>query len=94
MLIEDIANALADAQGLPKTQAKAAVRLVLDTIAQGLEAGEDVRLAKFGTFRAKVRAARQGTIGTLAYEAPPRVGVRFHAAEALIERLPVPPEAL
>ena len=46
--------------GLNKFAAEGAVDTVLEAIAEGLAKEEDVRIAGFGTFRTRSRAARQG----------------------------------
>ena len=46
--------------GLNKFAAEGAVDTVLEAIAEGLAKEEDVRIAGFGTFRTRNRAARQG----------------------------------
>jgi DNA-binding protein HU-beta len=45
---------------LDAATATAAVAAVLDAIAGAVAAGEQVRIAEFGTFEARARSARQG----------------------------------
>ena len=56
----DIGDRLADRLGLSKAVAKDAVDGVFEAIGEALSNGEEVRLAGFGTFGAKSRAARTG----------------------------------
>ena len=51
---------VAERMGLNKFAAEGAVDTVLEAIAEGLAKEEDVRIAGFGTFRTRNRAARQG----------------------------------
>lgn len=56
----ELASAVAEAAGITKKQAMAAIDAVTDNIAAALHKGESVILANFGTFDAKERAARTG----------------------------------
>ena len=56
----DIAGRLADRMGLSRSGAERAVETVLEVIAEALCKEEAVRLAGFGTFTTKSRAARSG----------------------------------
>ncbi len=56
----DISDRLADRLGLSKAVAKNAVDGVFEAIGEALAKGEEVRLAGFGTFAARSRAARTG----------------------------------
>ncbi len=61
MTKENLADAVMTAAGLEtKTQAKAVVEAVFDTIAKSLARGEEVAVAGFGVFRAMKSAARAG----------------------------------
>ena len=61
MTKENLADAVMTAAGLEtKTQAKAVVEAVFDTIAKSLGRGEEVAVAGFGVFRAMKSAARAG----------------------------------
>lgn len=55
-----LVQAVADAVGLPKKQAQAAVEAVFDTIVKTMSKGEDVAIPGFGTFRVYKRKARMG----------------------------------
>ena len=55
-----LVNAVAEATGLKKKDAEAAVSAVLGTIETELIKGEKVQLFGFGTFGVKERAAHQG----------------------------------
>ena len=56
----DIGDRLADRLGLSKALAKDAVDGVFEANGEALANGEEVRLAGFGTFGARNRAARTG----------------------------------
>ena len=56
----EIGDRLADRLGLNKVVAKDAVDGVFETIGEALANGEEVRLAGFGTFATRSRAARSG----------------------------------
>jgi DNA-binding protein HU-beta len=56
----DIGDRLAGWLGLSKAVAKDAVEGVFEAIVEAMANGEEVRLAGFGTFAAKNRAARTG----------------------------------
>ena len=51
---------VAKRMGLNKFTAEGAVDTVLEAIAESLAKGEDVRIARFGTFRTRSRAASMG----------------------------------
>ena len=51
---------VASRMGLNKFTAEVAVDAVLEAIAESLAKEEDLRIAGFGTFRTRSRAARQG----------------------------------
>lgn len=58
---EDLMDAVQSAAGLEtKTQAKAAVEALFDTITKALGRGEEVAVAGFGVFKVAKRAARMG----------------------------------
>ena len=56
----DIVARVAARLGVNKFSAEGAVDIVFDAIAEGLAKEEDVRIAGFGTFRTRSRAARTG----------------------------------
>ncbi len=56
----DLAAHVADAAGISKAQADAAVSAALDGIKDSLSGGESVTLIGFGTFSVSKRAARTG----------------------------------
>ncbi|MBT5875468.1 MAG: HU family DNA-binding protein [Candidatus Latescibacteria bacterium] len=56
----DLAAHVADAAGISKAQADAAVSSALDGIKDSLSGGESVTLIGFGTFSVSKRAARTG----------------------------------
>ncbi|CAN7229064.1 MULTISPECIES: HU family DNA-binding protein [Mesorhizobium] len=56
----DIAERLADAHGLSKTQAKSVVEDVLKGIAEAAAKGEEISLNGFGKFKVLNKPARDG----------------------------------
>lgn len=54
----ELVNAVAENAGLSKKDADAAVKAVVDAVAQALAKGEKVQLVGFGTFEVKERAAK------------------------------------
>jgi DNA-binding protein HU-beta len=56
----ELIAAVADKQGVAKTQAAAAVEAVFGAIEDALKAGDKVQLVGFGTFEVRDRPARQG----------------------------------
>lgn len=55
-----LVNSVAEAAGLKKKDAEAAVAAVLDSIENALVSGDKVQIFGFGTFGVKERAARMG----------------------------------
>lgn len=86
----DLTNHLAEVHGLTKAAARRQVDTLLAAVATRLAAGEDVRLGGFGNFSLRLRPARTGRVAGHDYQRPARFAVRFRAARALAERLPVP----
>ncbi|MCI2069412.1 MAG: HU family DNA-binding protein [Bacilli bacterium] len=60
MNIIELSAVVAEKCQLTKTQADAIVREVFDEIAGALKKGEEVKIAGFGSFVVKERAARKG----------------------------------
>jgi DNA-binding protein HU-beta len=56
----DVVNSVAEATGLSKRDAGAALDAVIGTIKDSLSDGKSVGLIGFGTFEVKTRAAREG----------------------------------
>ncbi|MDR1805687.1 MAG: HU family DNA-binding protein [Clostridium sp.] len=56
----ELIAAVAEKQGVAKTQAAAGVEAVFAAISDALKAGEKVQLVGFGTFEVKDRPARVG----------------------------------
>ncbi|MCH8292854.1 HU family DNA-binding protein [Candidatus Poribacteria bacterium] len=56
----DVVNSVAEATGLSKRDAGAALDAVIGTIKDSLAGGKSVGLIGFGTFEVKTRAAREG----------------------------------
>jgi DNA-binding protein HU-beta len=56
----DLIDAVAERTGLAKSDAARAVEAVFGTITETLQKGDQVALSGFGTFVAKLRAARTG----------------------------------
>lgn len=60
MNIVELAAAVAVDAKLTKTEAETVVRVVFDKISESLAKGEEVKIAGFGSFAVKNRAARTG----------------------------------
>lgn len=60
MTKQDLINAAADAAGITKKAAGAALEAVLEAITGSLQKGNSVTITGFGTFRVSKRAARTG----------------------------------
>jgi DNA-binding protein HU-beta len=56
----NLIDVVAQATGMKKAQADAAVNAAIAAIADALAAGEKVQIAGFGSFEVKERAARDG----------------------------------
>jgi len=89
MDIIDLSAVVAEKAQLTKTGADQIVREVFDEIAAGLKKGEEVKIAGFGTFVVKERAARTGINPSTkeAIQIPATKVVGFKAAKALKEGL-------
>ncbi len=59
MNAQDLADQIAAAHALPKTQAKAIISEILDAISQAARQGDEVVLPGFGKFKVKDMPARQ-----------------------------------
>lgn len=57
---QDLIDAVAERCELTKDKARSAVEAVMDSIAQSMKAGADVRIPDFGTFKVQKRKAREG----------------------------------
>jgi len=57
---QDFVDAVADAAGMSKREAGAAVDAVLDTITDALKSGDTITFTGFGKFSTSERAAREG----------------------------------
>jgi nucleoid DNA-binding protein len=89
MNIIELSAAVAEKCQLTKTQADAIVREVFDEVAAALDKGEEVKIAGFGTFVVKKRAARKGLnpATKAVIEIPATKVVGFKAAKHLKESL-------
>jgi DNA-binding protein HU-beta len=85
----DLANSIADAHGLTKTDARKFVDAVLAAIADAAAKGEEVSLNGFGKFKVKASAAREGrnpaTGATIKIAASKKLA--FTPAKALKDKL-------
>jgi DNA-binding protein HU-beta len=80
-----LAEALSDKMDITKSQAEQMVETLADTIADALKRGDEVSIAGFGIFSAKMRAARTARnprTGEAIEVAAMRVP-KFRAAKAL-----------
>ncbi|MEZ5818280.1 MAG: HU family DNA-binding protein [Hyphomicrobiaceae bacterium] len=57
---QDLIDAVAEKCELTKDKAKTAVEAVMESIAQSMKNGQDVRIPDFGTFKVTKRKAREG----------------------------------
>ncbi len=89
MNIIDLSAAVAEKAQLTKTGADEIVREVFTEIADALKKGDEVKIAGFGTFVVKDRAARKGLNPTTkeVIDIPATKVVGFKAAKALKENL-------
>jgi len=78
MTKEGLAEAVAGALGISKTQGREAVDVVFDTIVKTLSRGEEVAVSGFGGFRVTKRAARTGV--------NPRTGERIQIAASVVPK--------
>ena len=60
MNIIELSSVVSEKVGISKTDAEEIIRTTLDAIADTLKKGEEVKIANFGSFEKKVRAARTG----------------------------------
>ena len=83
----DIENRVFENVGMPKNEAQEIVEITFNTVKQNLIAGESVKLAGFGTFNVRKKAARVGRNPRTKEEAEiaPRKVVTFRASEILKE---------
>lgn len=81
----ELVAAMAEAAGLKKTQAEAALKALTDTVAAELKKGEKVQLVGFGTFEVSERAARTGKNPQTGAEVkiPASKAPKFKAGKAL-----------
>ena len=85
----DLAELIAGAQSLTKTDARKLVDAVFDIVADAAAKGDEVSISGFGKFKVKESAAREGrnpaTGETIAIAASKKLG--FSAAKAVKDRL-------
>lgn len=86
----DLIDGLAGEAHLTKVRAKDCVDYLLSAVADALANGEPVHLAGFGNFDLRLKGARAGKTFGRAFDRPAHQVVRFRAAKALAERVPVP----
>ncbi len=89
MNIADLTNSISAKTGLSKTDAESIVREVFEQISASLKSGEEVKIANFGTFTKKVRAARVGRnpVNGEEIQIPETNQVGFKAAKHLKDSL-------
>jgi len=86
---QDIANAVSREIGLSQSESTDLVKSMFEKISEKLEAGEDVKLSKFGNFIIRDKTERIGRnpkTGTTVIIKPRRV-VRFKAASKFSSRI-------
>lgn len=83
----DLADAIAQKAGLPKSKADSVVSMVFDTIQSSLQMGEKVSIVSFGTFEVRTSKGRMGRnpkTGETIY-IPEKKSVKFKAGKGLKE---------
>jgi len=89
MNTNDLADAVAAANGVSKADAKKLVETVFDAIVGAAATGEEVSINGFGKFKVKASAAREGrnpaTGETIKIAASKKLG--FSAAKAVKDKL-------
>ena len=85
----DLTDAVHKEIGLPRRDAAALVDTVIETIAERLEAGEDVKISSFGRFTVRDKGLRVGRNPKTGEPAPilPRRVVAFRASGVLKHRI-------
>ena len=85
----DVTDAVHREIGLPRREAAALVDRVIETIAERLEAGEDVKISSFGRFTVRDKSRREGRNPKTGEPAPilPRRVVVFRASAILKQRI-------
>jgi DNA-binding protein HU-beta len=83
----ELAGAVADKTGLPRTKASAAVEAVFDILSEKLKEGQEVRLVGFGAFVVTERKAGKGRDPRTGAEIdiPKSKSVRFRPGKPLRE---------
>ncbi len=86
----ELGNTLADRLGIPKKLGESAVELFEEIITQALVEGQEVTIAGFGTFSARLRAGRKGVNPqnpTQTIDIPSVIVPKFKAGKALKDSL-------
>ena len=85
----DLTDAIRREIGLPRRDAAALVDTVIETVAERLEAGEDVKISSFGRFTLRGKGLRVGRNPKTGEPAPilPHRVVAFRASGVLKQRI-------
>ncbi len=85
----DLSEAVHREVGLSRAESAAMVRMVLDTIADALVSGGQVKLSSFGTFEVRHKKARVGRNPKTMEEVPitPRRVLTFRASQVMKKRV-------
>jgi integration host factor subunit alpha len=85
----DLTDTIYKEIGLSNAESSDLVDDVLESVITALEAGDDVKISSFGSFRLRKKKARVGRNPKTKEEAviSPRTVVTFHASNLLKERL-------
>ena len=85
----DLTDAVHREIGLPRRDAAALVDTLIETIAERLEAGEDVKISLFGRFTVRGKGLREGRNPKTGEPVPilPRRVVAFRASAVLKQRI-------
>ncbi|MCB0514204.1 MAG: HU family DNA-binding protein [Bacteroidetes bacterium] len=62
MIKKELIAAVAEKADMPKTQVTRVIDELVDVVTEALKSGDDVQLAKIGTFKRKVRAGKEGRV--------------------------------
>lgn len=86
---QELVLSLSEKMGVSGKEATKALEAVVEVIMTSLKEGEPVKLAGFGTFAVKERAARDGVVPgtTTVVKIPAKHVVTFKAAKSLKEEI-------
>lgn len=85
----DLSEAVYEEVGLSRAESAALVESVLDTIADALVAGQNVKISSFGTFIIRQKGGRIGRNPKTGEEVPidPRKALTFRASQVMRDQI-------